>query len=80
MIVMKKELSIKDLLNEILPELVDLLRPFLSDVRSVVDIGTGTSVTAHFFARHFPETKFFTVDIADMRQEKGLPFCPVPRP
>lgn len=74
MIIMKKELNIKNLLNEILPEQVDLLRPFLSGVRSVVDIGTGTSVTAHFFAKHFPETEFFTVDIADMRQEKELPF------
>ncbi|UCG28463.1 MAG: methyltransferase domain-containing protein [Bacteroidales bacterium] len=66
--------TIKDMLNEILPELVELLRPLLSGVRSVIDIGTGSSVTAHFFAKHFPDIEFFTVDIADMRQEKELPF------
>ena len=64
----------KELLYKILPEQVAMLKPYLAGIRSVLDIGTGSSISIHFFAREFPEIEFVTVDIADMRQEKELPF------
>jgi len=64
----------KELLYRILPEQVAMLKPYLTGIRSVLDIGTGSSISIHYFAREFPEIAFVTVDIADMRQEKELPF------
>lgn len=64
----------KELLYKILPEQVAMLKPYLTGIQSVLDIGTGSSISIHFFAREFPEIDFDTIDIADMRQEKELPF------
>jgi len=64
----------KELLYKVLPEQVAMLKAYLTGIRSVLDIGTGSSISIHFFAREFTEIAFFTVDIADMRQEKELPF------
>lgn len=71
---MAKKTDIKRILLETLPELVKLLDPYLSGVRSVIDIGTGSSIPIHFFADRYPAVKFTTVDIVDHRQEKKLPF------
>ncbi len=64
----------KELLLKVLPEQVTMLKPYLTGIRSVLDIGTGSSISIHYFAKKFPEIEFVTVDIADMRQEKELPF------
>lgn len=64
----------KEILYRVLPEQAEMLKYYLTGIRSVLDIGTGSSISIHFFSREFPEIEFFTADIADMRQEKELPF------
>ncbi len=64
----------KELLLKVLPEQVAMLKSYLTGINTVLDIGTGSSISIHYFAKEFPEIKFVTVDIADMRQEKDLPF------
>ncbi len=71
---MEKPGDFKELLLKILPEQAEMLRSYLTGIKSVLDIGTGSSISIHFFAKEFPEVEFVTVDIADMRQEKELPF------
>jgi len=57
-------------LDEPITELVDLFRPYMEGVGSVIDIGTGTSIPVHIFAGSFPAVKFNTTDIEDQRQRK----------
>ncbi len=64
----------KELLLKVLPEQVTMLKSYLTGINTVLDIGTGSSISIHYFAKEFPEIEFVTVDIADMRQEKKLPF------
>ncbi len=61
-------------LDEPITELVDLFRPLITGVRSILDIGTGTSIPIHIFAGHFNNITFYTADIEDNRQRKELPF------
>jgi SAM-dependent methyltransferase len=61
-------------LDEPITELVDLFRPYITGVRSVLDIGTGTSIPIHIFAGFFNNITFQTADIEDNRQRKELPF------
>jgi SAM-dependent methyltransferase len=71
---MKRKGDFKDLLLNVLPEQAEMLSSYLKGIKTVLDIGTGSSISIHFFARKFPEIEFTTTDIADMRQEKELPF------
>lgn len=61
-------------LENIITDLIELFRPYIEDIDSVLDIGTGTSIPIHIFARHFPRVTFNTVDITDIRKIKQLPF------
>jgi ubiquinone/menaquinone biosynthesis C-methylase UbiE len=61
-------------LDIIVSDLIELFRPYLKDINSVLDIGTGTSIPIHVFFEKFPEIEFFTVDIVDIRKKKTLPF------
>jgi len=61
-------------LDIIVAELVELFRPHLDNVKTVLDIGTGTSIPIHVFSEKFPEIHFFTVDIVDIRKKEILPF------
>jgi len=71
---MEKPDDFRELLHQILPEQAEMLASYLTGIKSVLDIGTGSSISIHFFAKRFPEIEFVTADIADMRQEKELPF------
>jgi SAM-dependent methyltransferase len=71
---MDKPGDFKELLHKILPEQAEMLKTYLTGIRTVLDIGTGSSISIHFFSREFPDIEFSTADIADMRQEKELPF------
>ena len=61
-------------LDDIISGLIDLFRPYIEGIESVLDIGTGTSIPIHVFAEHFPGVRFVTVDITDIRIRKNLPF------
>ena len=61
-------------LENIVSDLIELFKPHLEGIHSVLDIGTGTSVPIHVFALNFPEFKYVTTDIADIRIRKELPF------
>jgi SAM-dependent methyltransferase len=61
-------------LEDIILELVGLFRPHIEGLKSVIDIGTGTSIPIHVFAELFPEIRYQTVDVVDIRQRKKLPF------
>ena len=61
-------------LEDIILELVDLFRPHIAGVNSVIDIGTGTSIPIHVFAEIFPAIRYQTVDVIDIRQRRSLPF------
>lgn len=61
-------------LEKIITELIELFRPYLKGINSVLDIGTGTSVPIHVFADTFPEINYCTVDIVDIRKRTDLPF------
>ena len=71
---MENKGDFKELLYKVLPEQVEMLKFYLKGINSVLDIGTGSSISIHYFARNFPNIKFITTDIADMRQERELPF------
>jgi len=61
-------------LEDIVFNLIELFKPHLKGIHSVLDIGTGTSIPVHIFAENFPEIKYITTDIADIRERKKLPF------
>ena len=61
-------------LEDIIFDLVELFRPFIEGIDSVLDVGTGTSIPIHIFAKVFPKVRYNTVDIADIRKRKKLPF------
>lgn len=61
-------------LEEIILDLVQLFKPYLKGLNSVLDIGTGTSIPIHVFAKVFPAISYSTVDVIDMRKRKELPF------
>ena len=61
-------------LEDIILDLIELFRPHIEGIDSVLDIGTGTSVPIHIFAEIFPEVKYNTIDIVDIRKRKKLPF------
>lgn len=71
---MEKSDDFRELLYKVLPEQAEMLASYLTGIKSILDIGTGSSISIHFFARKYPEIEFVTADIADMRQEKELPF------
>ena len=61
-------------LEDIILDLIELFRPHIEGIDSVLDIGTGTSLPIHIFAEIFPEVKYNTIDIVDIRKRKKLPF------
>jgi len=61
-------------LEDIILDLIELFRPHIEGINSVLDIGTGTSLPIHIFAEIFPEVKYNTIDIVDIRKRKKLPF------
>jgi len=61
-------------LEDIIFDLIELFRPHIEGINSVLDVGTGTSLPIHVFAEIFPEVKYNTVDIVDIRKRKRLPF------
>jgi ubiquinone/menaquinone biosynthesis C-methylase UbiE len=61
-------------LENIIIELIELFRPHLKGIDSVLDIGTGTSIPIHVFADNFPGINYYTVDIVDIRKRTDLPF------
>ena len=61
-------------LEDIIFDLIELFRPHIEGVDSVLDIGTGTSVPIHMFAEIFPKVRYSTVDVVDNRKRKKLPF------
>ena len=64
----------KKSLEDIITELVELFRPYIEGVDSVIDIGTGTSIPIHIFAEKYPDVRYHTVDVTDIRKRKDLPF------
>ncbi|MFH1320694.1 MAG: methyltransferase domain-containing protein [Bacteroidota bacterium] len=61
-------------LEDIIFDLIELFRPHIEGVDSVLDVGTGTSIPIHIFAEIFPKIRYNTVDIIDLRKRKKLPF------
>jgi ubiquinone/menaquinone biosynthesis C-methylase UbiE len=61
-------------LENIISDLVEFFRPYIEGIDSVLDIGTGTSIPIHIFAEHYPEIRYNTVDIVDIRKKEKLPF------
>ena len=61
-------------MENIIIELIELFRPHLKGIDSVLDVGTGTSIPIHVFAKTFPEINYYTVDIIDIRKRRELPF------
>lgn len=61
-------------LEDIIFDLIELFRPHIEGVNSVLDIGTGTSVPIHMFAEIFPKVRYSTADVVDNRKRKKLPF------
>jgi SAM-dependent methyltransferase len=61
-------------LEDIIFDLIELFRPYMEGIDSVLDIGTGTSISIHIFAEIFPKVRYNTVDINDIRKRKKLPF------
>lgn len=55
-------------------EQIELFRPHIERINSVLDIGTGTSIPIHVFAESFPHIRYYTTDIRDIRIRKKLPF------
>ena len=61
-------------LEDIICDHIELFRPYIEGIDSVLDVGTGTSISIHIVAKNFPGVKYNTVDIADLRERKKLPF------
>ena len=62
-------------LEDIIFDLIELFRPFIEGIDSVLDVGTGTSISIHIFAKIFPKVRYNTVDVVDTRKRKKLPFA-----
>ena len=62
-------------MEDIIVDLIDLFRPYLDGVDSILDVGTGTSIPIHVFAASFPDIRYETVDVVDIRKRKKLPFA-----
>jgi len=62
------------LLEDIIFDLLELFRPYIEGIDSVLDIGTGTSIPIHIVAENFPKVRYNTVDIVDIRKRYMLPF------
>jgi ubiquinone/menaquinone biosynthesis C-methylase UbiE len=61
-------------LEDIISELIELFRPHITGIASVLDVGTGTSLPVHIIAENFPGVRYYTVDVVDIRKRKELPF------
>jgi SAM-dependent methyltransferase len=61
-------------LEDIISDLIELFKPYIEGIDSVLDIGTGTSIPIHIVAENFPEVRYNTVDVVDIRKRKKLPF------
>jgi ubiquinone/menaquinone biosynthesis C-methylase UbiE len=61
-------------LEDIISGLIELFKPHIEGIDSVLDIGTGTSIPIHIFAENFPKIRYNTVDVVDIRKRKKLPF------
>jgi SAM-dependent methyltransferase len=61
-------------LEDIIFDLIELFRPHLEGIDSILDVGTGTSIPIHIFAENFPKVRYYTVDVVDIRKRKKLPF------
>lgn len=60
--------------EETIFDLIELFKPHIEGIDSVLDIGTGTSVPIHIFAEIFPRVRYNTIDVVDIRKRKKLPF------
>jgi SAM-dependent methyltransferase len=61
-------------LEYIISDLIEFFRPHIEGIDSVIDIGTGTSIPIHIFAENFPNVRYNTIDVIDIRKRKQLPF------
>jgi hypothetical protein len=61
-------------LEEIISDLIEIFKPYIVGIDSVLDIGTGTSIPVRIFAEVFPKVRFNRVDVADIRKRTKLPF------
>jgi ubiquinone/menaquinone biosynthesis C-methylase UbiE len=61
-------------LEDIIFNLIELFRPHIEGINSALDVGTGTSIPIHIIAEIFPNIRYNTVDIIDIRKRKKLPF------
>ena len=61
-------------LEDIISDLIELFRPYMEGIGSVLDIGTGTSIPIHIVSENFPGVRYTTVDVTDIRKRKKLPF------
>ncbi len=61
-------------LEKIILDLIELFQPHIEGLSSVLDIGTGTSIPIHVLSEFFPEIRYSTIDIVDIRKRKQLPF------
>ena len=61
-------------LEDIISDLIELFRPYMEGIGSVLDIGTGTSIPMHIVSENFPGIRYITVDVTDIRKRKKLPF------
>jgi SAM-dependent methyltransferase len=61
-------------LEDIIFDLIELLRPYIEGIDSVLDVGTGTSIPIHIMAENFPKVRYNSVDVVDIRKRKKLPF------
>ena len=61
-------------LEDIISDLIELFRPYIEGIDSVLDVGTGTSIPIHIIAENFPRVRYNTVDVVDIRKRKELPF------
>ncbi len=61
-------------LKDIIFDEIELFRPYIEGIDSVLDVGTGTSIPIHIAAKNFRKVRYNTVDIVDIRERKKLPF------
>jgi len=63
-----------DLLAKSAEGALDLFHPWLRDLTSLLDVGTGTSIPMHIIAGKYPDLRTGTLDIVDRRHIRKLPF------
>ena len=61
-------------LEDIIFDLIELFRPFIEGIDSVLDVGTGTSIPIHIIADVFPKVRYNTVDVVDIRKSSRFIF------